>query len=139
MLSWIEQRDLPVHLVRYEDLRASTAQTFAAAMQFAGQAVSPGDLKRAVRHTDFAELQRQEKERGFRERISPESMFFRAGTAGGWREVLSEEQAERIVAANREVMTQLGYLPESNRRDAKANGALKNASPIEFDLTSGPP
>ena len=138
VLSWIEQRDLPVHLVRYEDLKAATAQTFAAAMQFAGQAVSPGDLKRAVRHTDFAELQRQEKERGFRERISPESMFFRAGTAGGWRAVLSDEQAERIVASNRDVMTRLGYLPDSNRHDAKTNGALKEVSPTEFDISNWP-
>jgi len=139
VLSWIEQRDLPVHLVRYEDLKASPAQTFAAAMQFAGQAVSPGGLKRAVRHTDFAELQRQEKERGFRERISPESMFFRAGTAGGWREVLSDVQADRIVAANHEVMKRLVYLPESNRSDEKTNGVFKKASPTEFDITSGPP
>jgi aryl sulfotransferase len=138
VLSWIEQRDLPVHLVRYEDLKASPVQTFAAAMQFAGRAVSPSDLNRAVRHADFSELQRQEKEKGFCERISRESMFFRAGTAGGWRAVLSEEQADRIVASNREVMMRLGYLPESNCRDAKTNGALKNASPTEFDLTSGP-
>jgi aryl sulfotransferase len=110
--SWIGQRDLPVHLVRYEDLNTATAQTFEAAMKFAGQPVPQGDLLRAVRHAEFSELQRQEKEKGFRERISKESMFFRSGTAGGWRAVLSDEQAARIVAANREVMMRLGYLPE---------------------------
>jgi aryl sulfotransferase len=111
VLSWIDQRDLAVHLVRYEDLKAATAHTFELAMKFAGQSVSKSGLLRAVRHADFSELQRQENEKGFRERMSRQSMFFRSGTAGGWRAVLTDEQAERIVAANREVMFRFGYLP----------------------------
>lgn len=109
--SWTRQRDVPVHVLRYEDLHADTAACFGRAAAFLGLPVTPEGLAKAVRQSDFAELQRQEREKGFRER-RPESTapFFRAGQAGGWRAVLTPEQAAAIEAAHGAVMAEFGYL-----------------------------
>jgi hypothetical protein len=107
--SWLDQTDTPVRLVRYEDMRADPAGVFAAALAFAERAATPEEVARAVRHADFAELKQQESEKGFRERQSPGSPFFRAGEVGGWREALTQEQVARIETAHGPMMRRLGY------------------------------
>lgn len=109
--SWTGQRDVPVHLLRYEDLRADTASVFGLAVAFLGLKATPDGLARAVRKSDFGELKRQEIEKGFRER-RPESTapFFRAGRVGGWRDVLTPDQAAAIEAAHGAVMAEFRYL-----------------------------
>ncbi|HEX3918880.1 MAG TPA: sulfotransferase domain-containing protein [Caulobacteraceae bacterium] len=107
--SWLDQTDTPVHLVRYEDLRADPAPAFAAALAFAQRRATEEELARAIRHSDFSELQRQEGEKGFAERMSRAAPFFRAGRAGGWRDALSAEQIERIEGAHAPMMRRLGY------------------------------
>ncbi|PIB92138.1 sulfotransferase domain-containing protein [Caulobacter sp. FWC2] len=109
---WLGQNDLPVHLLRYEDLLADTPKAFAAALNFLGVDFGPDELARAVRHADFAELRRQEAATGFVER-SPNATapFFRQGRAGGWREYLNPAQQARLERAHRVMMARLGYLP----------------------------
>lgn len=109
--SWTGQRDVPVHVLRYEDLRADTAGCFDRAVAFLGLDATSGQLERAVAQADFSVLQRQEAEKGFRER-RPESTapFFRAGRVGGWREVLAREHSAAIEAAHGAVMAEFGYL-----------------------------
>lgn len=109
--SWTGQRDVPVHVLRYEDLRADTVGFFGRATAFLGLETTAEGLARAVRHSDFSELQRQEIEKGFLER-RPESTapFFRAGRVGGWRDVLTPDQAAAIKDAHGAVMAEFGYL-----------------------------
>jgi len=119
--SWLDQTDIPVYCLRYEDLRAEPERHFTAALQFAERTASQTDIQRAVRHADFGELQRQEAERGFAERMSPMVPFFREGRVGSWREQLSDEQIARIEDVHATMMLRLGYglhtasnaLPES--------------------------
>ena len=68
---------MPVHLMRYEDLIAEPVAAFGAALRFAGRPATTAEIERAVRYADFSELQRQEKERGFAERMSRTAPFFR--------------------------------------------------------------
>jgi aryl sulfotransferase len=108
--SWLDQKDVPVHVVRYESLQADTAATFAGALRFAGEEVDSRDVERAVCFSCFSELKRQEETAGFCER-SPagSSLFFRRGQTGRWREELSDAQAARIVNKHGEMMERLGY------------------------------
>jgi hypothetical protein len=108
--SWLDQTDIPVHLVRYEDLQIDTAAVLRRALQFAGQAATDDEIRRAVQFADFARLRQQEEEKGFRE-APPQAgaRFFRRGEAGGWRDELTPDQAARIVAAHGVVMRRLGY------------------------------
>jgi aryl sulfotransferase len=111
--SWLDQTIVPAHLVRYEDLCADPAAQFARALRFAGLGASDEAVLRAVRHADFTELQRQEIEKGFNERQSPDAPFFRSGRPGEWRDRLSAAQVRAIEMNHAEVMRRIGYALES--------------------------
>jgi aryl sulfotransferase len=110
--SWLTQTDLPVLLVRYEDMQSDATGTLGRVMTFAGNPQPAEALARAAALADFARLKRQEAETGFRER-PPQARggFFRRGEAGAWRDELTPEQAARIEAAHGPMMTHLGYEP----------------------------
>jgi aryl sulfotransferase len=109
--SWLDQRDLPVHVMRYEDLLVDTVGTFSRALDFLGIVADSRQIERAVRHSSFAELQRQEQERGFLEFGVP-TPFFRKGRVGDWREALTPAQVRAIEGAHGETMDRLGYQRE---------------------------
>jgi len=110
--SWLDQTDIPVHLIRYEDMNADTAGTLGRALAFAGRAAADEAIRRAVAFADFAELRLQEQDKGFRETPArPGGLFFRRGEVGGWRDELSAEQVARIEAAHAPMMRRLGYEP----------------------------
>lgn len=111
--SWADQRDVPVHIIRYEDMLTDNAACLRGIVAFLGLDVVPHRVEHAVRCTEFKALQAQEKERGFRERppvAGQAAPFFRSGRAGAWREVLSPEQEQAIIAAHGRVMRRFGYL-----------------------------
>jgi hypothetical protein len=109
--SWLDQEEVPVHLVRYEDLKRDTARVFRDAMHFAGRNISQGEAERAARLADFAQLQAQERAKGFAEWPSRRGFhsFFRRGEAEGWRSELSPGQIQRIERQHAEMMARLGY------------------------------
>jgi aryl sulfotransferase len=108
--SWLDQTDIPAHLVRYEDLQIDTAAVLRRALEFAGQAAADDELCRAVKFADFTRLRQQEEETGFRE--APQqagARFFRRGETGAWRDELTPDQAARIEADHAPMMRRLGY------------------------------
>jgi hypothetical protein len=111
--SWVEQRELPVHVVRYEDLLADTGAAFEGVLRFAGLEPEPGRLARAVAHARFDRLRAQEERSGFHEKPPTARFFFRAGRAGAWREALSHEQVRALVDAHASLMERFGYLREA--------------------------
>lgn len=96
--SWTGARGLACHVMRYEDMLADTERSIRGLLGFLGAPVNDGRLRRAIRRTRFEELQRQEREKGFRERPPQMQRFFARGTAGGWREELTPAQVGRIRA-----------------------------------------
>lgn len=108
--SWLEQTDIPVHLVRYEDLQADAAATLRGVLAFAGLAAGDDDIERAVRFAGFSRLQQQERASGFNETPArANARFFRRGEAGGWRDELTASQVARIEAEHARMMLRLGY------------------------------
>ena len=107
---------LPVHVVRYEDMAAKPFPTFRALMDFLQLPADKARLQKAIRFTDFSELQRQEKREKFVEsRPDGASPFFRSGKAGGWREALDDSLVAKLVASHAEVMREFGYIDSENR------------------------
>lgn len=108
--SWCVGNDeVTTTVVRYEDMLADPMGQAKRVLETLGLYVEGPEMAKAVGRASFKSLQRLEQEQGFKERKG-ESPFFRAGTAGQWREVLSPEQAQRVVDANGEMMSRLGYL-----------------------------
>jgi len=108
--SWTEQRDLPVHVMRYEDMLRDAHGAFGEMLRFVGFEVDADRLARAVRHSSFDELKKQEKEKGFREAMRQGDVgFFAGGRSGGWRTALRQEHVDAIVPAHSETMRAYGY------------------------------
>lgn len=109
--SWLDQKDIPVHLVRYEDMSTAPEETLAAALAFAEQPVSHGRIEAAIRLAAFSQLRQQELEKGFREapRPRPDGNFFRRGEVGAWRDELSMEQVSCLEESHGAMMLRLGY------------------------------
>src|SRR5689334_10264667 len=107
--SWLDQTDIPVHVVRYEDLRQDTHGTLRTAMEFAAFPATDDAFKRAAAFSSFTELRFQEQQNGFREAPKHGSKFFRRGEAGGWRDELTREQVARIESRHWATMLRLGY------------------------------
>ena len=55
--SWLDQTDIPVHLVRYEDMQADTAGMLRRALAFAGRAASDEEIARAARFARFSRIE----------------------------------------------------------------------------------
>jgi hypothetical protein len=109
--SWLDQTDIPVCLVRYEDLQADPVATFSAALEFAGRTAARADVERSIEFARFERLQAQELERGFSEWRSRNSsaLFFRRGKSQAWRSELTAEQVQRIESVHGSMMARLGY------------------------------
>ncbi len=103
--------ELPAKLIlKYEDLAADPNAGFAQlALFLEGRPADPERVERAVRHSDFKLVQRQEREHGFREQVRAGRAFFRRGRAGAWRQDLSRGQINRVIADHGEVMEMFGY------------------------------
>ena len=109
--SWVDDSGLPIHLVRYEDMRYDPEASFSAVVRFCGLPVDRDRIRRAVGFSDFNELQRQEQASGFRERRNGSAgPFFRRGEVGGWRRELSAALARRVIDDHGPMMNRLGYL-----------------------------
>jgi hypothetical protein len=110
--SWVDQRDIAVHVCRYEDMHATATATFTAAAAFAGLPTDPARIAKALRFAAFDELRAQEDADGFQERAPGAEAFFRQGVVGSWRERLDAGQVERIISDHGPVMLRFGYLDE---------------------------
>lgn len=108
--SWLDASGIPLHVVRYEDMSLRSRTAFGAVADFLGLEVTDEALHRAMEHSDFAELRRQEDEFGFAEGSPKATRFFRRGRVGSWRDELTPEQVERIVRDQGRMMRRLGYL-----------------------------
>lgn len=108
--SWHEQNQIPVHIVRYEDMKQDPITTFGAIIQFLGLEYEEERLKRAIINSDFKLLQQMEKEKGFKEKMQKCESFFWKGKTGNYRQHLSEEQIQELVAYHYDTMKEFGYI-----------------------------
>lgn len=111
--SWLEQTDIPVLHIRYEDMHADPAEALQKVLDFCGLEVGQHRIAEAVAACSFDRLKRLESEQGFREKTSSERAFFRSGKVGEGRASLSVDQRQSIIATHREWMEKLGYSTEA--------------------------
>lgn len=97
--------------MRYEDMLADPKSSFAGLARHLQLHATEARLALAVNRSSFDQLRDQEERGGFAERPNQADRFFREGRVGQWRDVLSAQQVERVVAAHREQMARFGYWP----------------------------
>lgn len=111
VLSWLEQRDIPVLLVRYEDLHGDPIAALTAIGRHLGLDAPAHLVAAAIDAASFPRLKAQEAAAGFVERpAGATAPFFRSGRPGDWRSRLTANQADRIRTRHGAVMRRIGYL-----------------------------
>jgi hypothetical protein len=113
--SWQNQTAIPIHFVRYEDMKLSPFEAFGSAIRFLGLEYDEERLVRSIRHSDFKLLQKMEEETGFNERLQKCKTFFWKGEIGNYRNYLSNSDIERIVDHSSDIMKKFGYLSADNK------------------------
>ena len=109
---WTRHEELPVVVVRYEDLLVDAGAQLARAAAVAGVPAQPDRVAAAVEEARFEKLQQKENEVGFGERPLKMTRFFRRGQAGAWRDELSGDLAAQVERDHGEVMQRFGYALE---------------------------
>lgn len=115
VLSWVDAPGLNIEVIRYEDMLQNPVATFTRAVKFLRLPDDPMRIDKAIRFSDFKLLAAQEREKGFREKLPKTEYFFRQGKSNDWREKLSAQQVERIIADHGEVMARFGYLDSNGQ------------------------
>ncbi|MCE5175040.1 MAG: sulfotransferase domain-containing protein [Bacteroidales bacterium] len=108
--SWNEQKAIPIHTVRYEDMLQNPMETFGSIVKFLQMEYDEERLARAIINSDFKLLQKMENEKGFKERLQHCEQFFWKGAIGNYKNYLTQDQIDRIVNNCHDVMKQLGYI-----------------------------
>jgi hypothetical protein len=108
VVSWSQQNDLDVCIVRYEDLLGDPDLWFSVISR---RVFTPPptreQVQAAIHRSTFDLLKSQEQKYGFLE--MPGGRFFRAGRAGEWRESLESRHAAQIAHDHKRWMAHFGY------------------------------
>jgi len=114
--SWAQAKGLYMMIMRYEAMLHAPEKTFASVINYLRVPLDPKRLKQSIEFSSFDSLAAQEKKEGFKEASdNNKDGFFRAGRSGGWRDVLTETQANKIIKAHGPVMRRFRYLDENGK------------------------
>ncbi len=110
--SWTTQSLLPIKVLRYEDMLSDTLKIFNEAIEFADLKFSNEAIQKAIKFSEFKELQKQEISKGFKEKAPVPELFFRKGLSGTWHKELPENCVKKIIERHSEIMRKFGYLDD---------------------------
>lgn len=111
VLSWCNEKQFPVLIIKYEDLLERTEEIFKGILEFVDFEYDEVRARRAIRAASLKNLQKAEKENGFKERPPRNeggSFFTEGGTR--WSEQLGERWIKQIEKDHAKVMKKAGYL-----------------------------
>ena len=101
-------------MIKYEDMVSNKYDTFHKIVSYLNEIdnteVDKDKLIKALKQTEFEELQKMERRDGFQEKLKRTDLFFRKGKAGAWKEELPVDLTKKIEKIFHKEMTELGYL-----------------------------
>tara|TARA_Y100000992_G_scaffold274291_1_gene217042 strand:- start:110 stop:562 length:453 start_codon:yes stop_codon:yes gene_type:complete len=106
-LSWKNQNDFPIKIIKYEDLLVNTYSTFEDLIKFINKILKINDkidgkkLKNSIKSTSFEELKNYEKNFGFSEAVNSKNNqktipFFNLGPDNNWKQILDEDFQKKL-------------------------------------------
>jgi len=118
--SWKIQKDIPIKIIRYEDLLSKTYEIIKEVIQFINSTSKQKNeldfkkLKNSVNSTSFSKLKKNEKEKGFSEAIYSKKKkkmipFFNLGPENDWKTILDKDFAEKIGEIFKDDLLEFGY------------------------------
>ena len=118
--SWKIQKDLPVKMVRYEDLLEKTFVVTKEIIEFINKIsknntkINITKLKNAVASTSFNRLKKKENEEGFSEAIFSKKKnkilpFFNLGPKNNWTNILDKDFANKLSEIFKDDLDEFNY------------------------------
>ena len=118
--SWRIQKEIPIKIIRYEDLLKETYVVFKDVIEFINKTlhikekINKDKLKNSVGSTFFDKLKNDEKNNGFVEAVSSKIdnekiPFFNLGPDNDWKKILDKGQQIKLTDMFREDLIELGY------------------------------
>ena len=118
--SWKIQKDLPVKMVRYEDLLEKTFVVTKEIIEFINKIsknntkINITKLKNAVASTSFNRLKKKENEEGFAEAIFSKKKkkflpFFNLGPKNNWTNILDKDFANKLSEIFKDDLDEFNY------------------------------
>jgi aryl sulfotransferase len=110
--SWVDDSELYVYVIRYEDAKKDPAKVWRGLLDYLGYPFDPERFQLALELSDFRHVKAQEQAAGFKEASkSADTSFFRKGVVGAHKDEMTPEDAAKICVQHGRVMRRLGYLP----------------------------
>lgn len=109
VVSWLDESNLPVLVIRYEDMLNDPSCSFRKALEFLDFRIEEDQFLKALATSEFRVLQQMEQNEGFNEKPLQMKSFFRQGTAGDWKHILTSDQTQEIVLAHKTQMERFNY------------------------------
>ncbi len=107
---WLSATDMPVHTVRYEDMKANPVGEFYDIFDFLNAPnLTVERVEKAVEKTRFERLKKKEEEHEFPESTKHQDNFFRSGKTDGWKGELPVRLVRKIERDHGDMMNALGY------------------------------
>lgn len=103
--SWTRDAHPALLVLRYEDLATKPREAFEAFVRHAGLRPTDTPFLDSIELSAFARLDEEELKWGFRDPADPS----RTSPIGGWRERLTDAQAERVLSQHGPAMAKFGY------------------------------
>jgi len=111
--SWKTYKGRKVIIIKYEDLRSKTYETFSKIIKYLneinGTIFDEKKIKLSIEQTSFKNLRTLEEKDGFIERGKGD-FFFRKGKIDSWKQELSLDLIKKIEKKFRKEMLELGYI-----------------------------
>lgn len=108
--SWLMQRDMPVMLIRYEDMFFQPEAVFPLVARELFGITDAARIEMAMNKAAFGELQGREAKFGFSERTGKSERFFWKGRPWHGMESLSKAEQRAVWARHRPLAETLGYM-----------------------------
>lgn len=114
VMSWLVRPSMPRLFVRYEDLIENPRREFVRILMFMNLKLDFEQFDKALAATTFEKMAEAEVANGYGQMHSEENPFFRAGTAGQWKDGgLTLPQLQAIEQAHAQAMLIQGYKLET--------------------------
>ena len=119
--SWKIQKQIPIKIIRYEDLLNETYAIFNDVINFihkttnSEEKIFKNKIKNAVSSSLFSKLKEKEKKEGFSEApksklLNSKIPFFNLGPNNNWKKILSENLKDKLNIAFKKKLKELSYL-----------------------------
>ena len=119
--SWINQKILPVKLIRYEDLAVKTLDVFKEIIEFIQNIIQEKKdfnflkAQNSVKSTNFENMKNMEKNNGFLESVlsknDPKKIpFFHLGPKNDWKSIFDKDYQKKLNSIFENNLKELNYL-----------------------------